>query len=160
MAEDATAEVPVDINDQNKYIIWLLDRIKNTGDDLERVVSLPYFSCDDCPWGAKTREPYADIRNDTTEAHYICPVLGSDVWGENPICGKHQTSLLKSFLQDNSGWHAHERARIAKEAEEKAKVARRLSLQASAVSKLTAEEIEALGLQYVASVAKASGGSV
>lgn len=52
------------------------------------------WTCEDCPWGATTREQYYEIANDPSEAHYNCPVLGKEVWGEGPQCAEHQTSLL------------------------------------------------------------------
>lgn len=61
-------------------------------------VSAP-FDCTYCPFGASTREPYHEIANDTSEAHYICPVLDKDVWGEDPECSPALTNAVSEILQ-------------------------------------------------------------
>lgn len=56
------------------------------------------WTCMDCPFDAKTREPYNDIWNDPSEAHYLCPVAGKEVWGEQPVCGDFNRKALLAWL--------------------------------------------------------------
>lgn len=62
-------------------------------------VDLTPFTCEDCPFGAKTREPYEEIWHDPSEANYVCPILGRDIWGEQPQCGEFMNSALRRLVQ-------------------------------------------------------------
>lgn len=55
-------------------------------------------TCEDCPFEYKTREPYNEIWNDPSEAHYICELLNKEVWGENPECEPKLTEMLRNYL--------------------------------------------------------------
>lgn len=57
------------------------------------------FTCEFCPLEAKTREPDCEIDNDRAEAHYICPILEQDVWGEDPKCGPFAFKVLVKSLR-------------------------------------------------------------
>lgn len=56
-------------------------------------------TCEYCPFAAKTREPFLEIANDPAEAHYLCPVLGKDIWGEEPECGDKLTEMAIAALK-------------------------------------------------------------
>ncbi len=64
---------------------------------------MPTGSCEHCPFGAKTREAPDDILNDPSEAHYICPLLGEEVWGEDPKCEQKLTELFLAKLKELYG---------------------------------------------------------
>lgn len=105
------------------------------------------WTCEDCPWGATTREQYYEIANDPSEAHYNCPVLGKEVWGEGPQCAEHQTSLLVKIVETVGDWETYLKEREA-EAEAHALEQERVDgLRSSGLSKLTDDEIAALGLR-------------
>lgn len=132
-----------DVNDTKHYAQWLL---KHTHAHSEIEAPEGPHTCEYCPWGAKTREPYSEIWNDVSEAHYICPVLNREVWGENPECGPHQTALLTEILKTAGDWLEFQRAEA--EAAETERVAReaREALRQSGLAKLSDDEREALGL--------------
>ncbi len=65
------------------------------------LMDLQPWTCMDCPFGAKTREPYHEIWNDPSEAHYLCPVYQEEVWGENPTCSSYMHSILVEWLTLN-----------------------------------------------------------
>jgi hypothetical protein len=87
-----------DINDVRLYAAWLLSAEMGFAHGPIEAPEGPW-TCEDCPWGAKTREPYHEISNDVSEAHYICPVLGRDVWGESPECKEHQNTLMHQICK-------------------------------------------------------------
>lgn len=44
------------------------------------------LDCTACPFSSRSIEPYEQIDNDVTEAHYACSMLGRVVWGEYAPC--------------------------------------------------------------------------
>lgn len=46
--------------------------------------------CTMCPFSSRSIEPYHQIDNDVTEAHYACSLLREVVWGEYPPCSEQQ----------------------------------------------------------------------
>lgn len=44
------------------------------------------LDCTACPFSSRSIEPYEQISNDVTEAHYACSLLGRVVWGEDAPC--------------------------------------------------------------------------
>ncbi len=72
----------------------LLDRARSN-----MLSDLKPWTCMNCPFQASTREPYNEIANDPSEAHYMCPVVSADVWGEDPECEPFMRSVLIASLE-------------------------------------------------------------
>ena len=88
--------MPKDPNDLHAFTRFILnDRV---GEGLSNFGSTPW-TCELCPWEAETREPLEQIWNDEAEAHYKCPVLGREVWGENPECAEHMGKMLRRVVE-------------------------------------------------------------
>ena len=53
------------------------------------------IGCSECPFPTKVR----DINiADPDEGYYLCPLLGKEVWGENPECNHNVFQLMARAL--------------------------------------------------------------
>jgi hypothetical protein len=132
-----------DVTDTKHYARWLL---KATHAHCEIEAPDGPHTCEECPWGATTREPYHEISNDPSEAHYLCPVLNKEVWGEGPECRPHQTALLVSILKNAADWDAFQSAEQAEAERVRQEREKATALRESALAKLTDDERRALGV--------------
>jgi hypothetical protein len=140
---DSTPASP-EIDDPKTYALWLLKRFRTDAYQDPFYVEHGYYSCQDCPWGAKTSEPDSEIWNDRSEANYICPVLKKEVWGKKPECQKHQSDIMRKILEGVADWSEFLVVEAAEIAERNRRTNEEAAARASGLAKLSDAEIKAL----------------